>query len=340
MKINTEADLDAALATPSHALVEDLQKLNGDITVLGAGGKLGPSLVALVVRGLAAAGSAARVTAVSRFADDALAERVRATGAEVIKADVNDDDQLQQLPDSPNVIFLVGAKFGTTGGEAATWMTNTYLPGRVAQRFAGSRIAALSTGNVYPLSPAGGPGCDETDPVGPVGEYAMSCLGRERVMTHFGISNDTPISLLRLNYAVELRYGVLVDLATAIAAGDPVDVTMGYVNVVWQGFCNEVILRSLLQASTPPEVINLTGTETLSVRWLATQLGERIGRPAKIVGTEADTALLSDASKCAGLFGPSPTDISTLLDLTADWVLAGGRRWSKPTHFQTRDGRF
>lgn len=340
MKISTEAELDAALSAPSDSLVTDLARLDGDIIVLGAGGKLGPSLVELAVNGLAAAGSSGRVTAVSRFGDQALADRIRATGTGVISADVNDDDQLQRLPDSPNVIFLVGAKFGTTGGEPATWMTNTYVPGRVAQRFPGSRIAALSTGNVYPLAPAGGPGCDETDPVGPLGEYAMSCLGRERVMTHFGISNDTPISLLRLNYAVELRYGVLVDLATAIAAGDPVDVTMGYVNVVWQGFCNEVVLRSLLHAGTPPEVINLTGTDTLSVRWLATQLAERIGKPAKITGSESDTALLSDAGKCAGLFGPSPLDIQTLLDLTADWVLAGGPKWSKPTHFQTRDGRF
>ncbi|NUT37507.1 MAG: NAD(P)-dependent oxidoreductase [Hamadaea sp.] len=334
------AELEERLSRPRDALVEDLRKLDGDILILGAGGKLGPSLVRLALRGVAAAGTGARVIAASRFSEPGLADALRAEGAEVIAADVADDTALAALPDAANVVFLVGAKFGTSGREHATWFTNAYLPGRVAQRYAGRRIAALSTGNVYPLVPVTSGGCAEDTPAGPVGEYAMSCLGRERVFTHFADRDGTPTALIRLNYAVEMRYGVLIDLARAVHAGDPIDLTMSSANIVWQGYANEVTLRSLHHAATPPFVLNVTGPETVSVRQVATELGRRLGREPRFTGEPAPTALLSNAQRCHGLFGYPDVPLAELLDHTAAWVQAGLPLLSKPTGFQTRDGKF
>jgi len=338
-------ELEERLSRPREALVDDLRKLDGDILILGAGGKLGPSLVRLALRGVAAAGTGARVIAVSRFSTDnsdgaSLADALRSEGAEVVAADVADDAALAALPDAANVIFLVGAKFGTSGREHATWATNAYLPGRVAQRYAGSRLVGLSTGNVYPLVPVTSGGCTEDTPVDPVGEYAMSCLGRERVLTHFAHEHGTPTALIRLNYAVEMRYGVLVDLARAVLAGDPVDLTTGHANIVWQGYANEVTLRALHHTGVPPFVLNVTGPELVSVRQVATDLGTRLGREPRFTGTEAPTALLSNAQRCHGLFGYPDVPLAELLDLTADWVAQGLPLLGKPTHFQTRDGKF
>lgn len=338
--MKTLSELHEALTTPSLALVDDLRATSGDVVVLGAAGKLGPSLVGLAVRGLVEAGSSARIHAVSRFGDQAVAEELRAAGANVIASDVSDDNALAALPDAENVVFLVGAKFGTRGNEHATWATNTFLPGRVAARYRDSRIVALSTGNVYPLVPTGSGGATETDPVGPVGEYAMSCLGRERIFTHVAREHGTPLALIRLNYAVEMRYGILVDLGRQILAGEPVDVTTGRVNVVWQGYANEVILRALRHASTPELVLNLTGAETLSVRRLACRLGAALGRDAAFVGEEAPTALLADASRCHDLFGYPARSPDGLIADVAEWLLAGGTVLDKPTKFQVRDGAF
>lgn len=338
--MKTVEEVDLALSEPSPALIADLGRLSGDIVVLGAAGKIGPSLVELACRGVEAAGTDARVHAVSRFSKPEHADRLSTAGAKIIKADITDERALAALPDAENVIFLVGAKFGTQGNEHHTWATNAYLPGRVAERYARSRIVALSTGNVYPLSPVSSGGSAETDPVGPVGDYAMSCLGRERVLSHFAHLNSTPTALIRLNYAVEMRYGVLVDLATKINTGQPIDLTTGFANVVWQGYCNEVILRSLHHADVPPFVLNLTGPETLSIRRTAHRLAIRLGREADFVGTEAGTALLSDASRCHGLFGYPSLAVDQLIDFTADWVSSGGELLDKPTHFETRDGQF
>ncbi|WP_406385721.1 NAD-dependent epimerase/dehydratase family protein [Streptomyces sp. NBC_01618] len=334
------ADLEERLSRPGEALVKDLGRLDGDIVVLGAAGKLGPSLVRLAVRGVAAAGTGARVIAVSRFSRPGSAEELRDAGAEVVSADLTDEAALSALPDAANVVYLVGAKFGTDGNEHATWATNAYLSGRVADRYAGARISALSTGNVYPLVPAGSGGCTEQDPVGPVGEYAMSCLGRERVLTHFAHRSDTPTALIRLNYAVEMRYGVLVDLARQIAAKEPVDLTTGFANVVWQGYANEVALRALLHADVPPFIVNLTGPETLSIRKAATRLAELLGVEVTFISTEAGTALLSDASRCHRLFGYPQLSLDELLTCTAEWIRSGGPLLDKPTHFQSRDGKF
>jgi len=277
---------------------------------------------------------------VSRFSAPGSADALRAAGADVVAADITDDDQLAALPDAPNVIYLVGAKFGTAGNEAGTWATNAYLPGRVAQRYRGARIAALSTGNVYPLWPVADGGPVETDPVGPVGEYAMSCLGRERVLTHFAERDHTPTALIRLNYAVEMRYGVLVDIARTVWAGDPVDVTTGHANVVWQGYANEVTIRSLRHAGVPPFVLNVTGLETVSVRAAALELAGHLGRTVTFTGTEAPTALLSNAARCHELFGAPDVTVAELTEQIADWVRAGRPLHDKPTKFQSRDGRF
>ncbi|MFG2100011.1 NAD-dependent epimerase/dehydratase family protein [Micromonospora echinaurantiaca] len=338
--MRTVADLEERLSRPRDVLVDDLRKLDGDILILGAGGKLGPSLVRLALRGVAAAGTGARVIAVSRFSEAGLADALRDEGAEVVAADVADDAALAALPDAPNVVFLVGAKFGTSGREHATWATNTYLPGRVAQRFAGSRLVALSTGNVYPLVPVTSGGCVEQTPVQPVGEYAMSCLGRERILTHFAQRDHTPLALIRLNYAVEMRYGVLVDIARAVHAGEAVDLTMGHANVVWQGYANEVILRALHHTGTPPFVLNLTGPELVSVRQVATAVAARLGREPAFTGTEAPTALLSNAQLCHRLFGYPDLPLAELIELTADWVADGQPLLGKPTGFQRRDGKF
>ncbi|MET8307822.1 NmrA family NAD(P)-binding protein [Micromonospora sp. NBC_00389] len=338
--MRTVADLEERLSRPRDVLVDDLRKLDGDILVLGAGGKLGPSLVRLALRGVAAAGTGARVVAVSRFSEAGLADALRDEGAEVVEADVADDAMLAALPDAANVVFLVGAKFGTSGREHATWATNTYLPGRVAQRFAGSRLVALSTGNVYPLVPVTAGGCVEQTPVQPVGEYAMSCLGRERILTNFALRDDTPLALIRLNYAVEMRYGVLVDIARAVHAGQAVDLTMGHANVVWQGYANEVVLRSLHHTATPPFVLNLTGPELVSVRQVAAAVAARLGREPILTGTEAPTALLSNAQLCHGLFGYPDVPLAELIELTADWVADGQPLLDKPTGFQRRDGKF
>ncbi|MGS2616158.1 NAD-dependent epimerase/dehydratase family protein [Micromonospora sp. LZ34] len=338
--MRTVAELEERLSRPREVLVDDLRKLDGDILILGAGGKLGPSLVRLALRGVAAAGTGARVVAVSRFSEAGLADALRDEGAVVVEADVADDAALAALPDAPNVVFLVGAKFGTSGREHATWATNAYLPGRVAQRFAGSRLVALSTGNVYPLVPVTAGGCVEQTPVQPVGEYAMSCLGRERVLTHFALRDHTPLALIRLNYAVEMRYGVLVDIARAVHAGEAVDLTMGHANVVWQGYANEVVLRALYHTGTPPFVLNLTGPELVSVRQVATAVAARLGREPVFTGAEAPTALLSNAQLCHRLFGYPDLPLAELIELTADWVADGQPLLGKPTGFQRRDGKF
>lgn len=335
--MRTTAELEERLARPSAGLVSDLAGLDGDIMILGAGGKLGPSLVRLALN---AAGRDRRVVAVSRFSEPGLADALRDEGATVVRADVADERALRELPDAPNVVFLVGAKFGTQGREHATWFTNAYLPGRVADRFTGSRIAALSTGNVYPLVPVTSGGSTENDPTGPVGDYAMSCLGRERVLTHFAETYGTRLALIRLNYAVELRYGVLVDLAQKVLAGQPIDLTTGQVNVVWQGYANEVALRSLLLADTPPYVLNVTGPELLSVRQAALALGAELGVEPVFSGEEAPTALLSNAAKCHRLFGYPDITPQELIEHTAAWVAGGGPSLGKPTKFERRDGSF
>ncbi len=335
-----ESALEEELSRPAPPETEALAGLPGDILVLGAGGKMGPSLVRLARRASDAAGSTRRVIAVARFGDPAARASIESAGIQTVACDLLDPDALAALPDSPNVVLMAGQKFGSTGDPAATWATNVHLPGLVARRFRQSRIVAFSTGNVYPLWSAGTPGPTEEDPVGPVGEYAQSALGRERVLAYLARRHDTPMTILRLNYANEPRYGVIRDLADRILSGRAIDLAMGHVNLIWQRDANAVALRALHHVEVPPFVVNVTGSTATSVRWLAERVGERLGVRPTFEGVEGDTALLSDASRCAKIFGPPPTSVEAMVDRVADWVGGGGRSLGKPTQFEEREGTF
>lgn len=340
MEIASVERLEALLAEPSARLVEDVRDLEGPLLLLGAGGKMGPSLAMLARNALDAAGNRAEVIAVSRFSDQAAERRLQSAGVRTLRADLLDEAQLQALPDAPNVVYMAAMKFGTTGQEGLTWAMNTYLPGRVAERYRDARIVAFSTGNVYPLTPVTSGGPTEDDPPDPVGEYAQSVLGRERIFRYFSERYGTPVVMIRLNYANELRYGVLVDLALAVRDGQPIDLAMGNVTVIWQGDANEVTLRAFGMTSSPPSVLNLTGPETASVRRLAERLGARMGKTPVFVGEEQGTALLNDASRCHARFGYPRVALNTMIDWIADWVAAGGETHGKPTKFQVRSGEF
>lgn len=339
-RIDSVADLEARLATPSQALVEEMARLEGDLLVLGAGGKMGPSLVALACAAIARSGVERSVTAVSRWTDGAQRARLDGLGALTIAADLLEPEALNALPDAPNVLYMAALKFGTSGREHLTWAMNALLPGLVARRYRQSRIVVFSTGNVYPLVPVASGGSKETDPLGPVGEYAQSCLARERLFEHASHENGTPVTLFRLNYAVELRYGTLVDIASAVRDGRPVDLSMGQLNVVWQGDANEAALRSLHLCSSPPTVLNYTGPETVSVRRVATMFGDRLGAAPVFEGEERATSLLSNAGKAHRTMGYPSVPLERLVDWVAAWVAEGGETLGKPTHFSERQGRF
>ncbi|MCL2552559.1 MAG: epimerase [Actinomycetia bacterium] len=348
-----ERQLEELLATPSPALVADAARLDGDLVVLGAGGKMGPSLCRLARRALDAAGRGdLAVHAVSRWSDRAAADALAAEGVHPVAFDLLGGDPAD-LPDAGNAVFMVGAKFGSAGNPAHAWAVNAALPDRIARRYRDARISAFSTGNVYPLVDTASAGSAETDPVGPVGEYAMSCLGRERVFGYHAAEHGTRVALLRLNYAIDLRYGVLADIASAVHAGEPVDVTTGHANVVWQGYANEVALRALLHADSDAFTLNLTGPETASVRRLvdlfAAEFGhdgaatraELASRQASLTtGQESGTALLSDAGRCHALFGYPPVPLRTLVGWQAEWIRRGLPLSGRPTKFHVRDGRF
>lgn len=335
----TEEALEEILSRPTPEVVAALAACPGDMLILGAGGKLGFGLCRLAQRGLAAAGSPHRVVAVSRFASGR--ERFAAAGIETIAADLLDPAALARLPDAPNVIYLVGTKFGSLDAPGQTWALNTLLPGLVAQRFLDSRFVAFSTGNVYPLTEPRAGGSTEDDAPDPVGEYAQSCLGRERILEYFSRQRGLPLAILRLNYANDLRYGVLIDLAQQVRRGEPIDVAMGQVNVIWQGDVNAIALRALAHCASPPLVVNVSGPETASVHWLARELARRLDAPTPtFVGSEAPTALLSNTGRQHGLFGYPTLPLARLLDWTAGWLASGGVTLNKPTHFQERKGQF
>lgn len=332
--------LEAKLAEPSEALIRDIAALDGDIMLLGIGGKMGPSLARLAMNAIKKAGVSKKVYGASRFSSGGLREELERDGVHTLAVDLLDDPQLQDLPDVKNVIYMAGTKFGTTGNEHFTWAMNSYLPGRVAEKYRNSRIVVFSTGNVYPLTPVLQGGATEQTTPNPNGEYGQSCLGRERVFEYFSHKYHTPITIFRLNYAIDLRYGILLEIARAVKAGQPIDITMGHANCIWQGDANEMALRSLLVCSTPPTVINVTGPETLSMRYAAEQFGLRLGREPVFTGKEADTALLSNASKANGLFCYPRVTLLQMIDWIAEWVAADGITWNKPTHFQEREGKF
>jgi nucleoside-diphosphate-sugar epimerase len=338
-RIEDVEHLEALLSEPTPVLVETLTRLPGDVMVLGVGGKMGPTLARMVRRASEAAGVRRRVVGVARFSAESLEARLQAQGVETIRCDLL-HDPLDRLPDVPNIVYLVGMKFGSTGHEALTWAMNAYLPALVCRRFRTSRIVALSTGNVYPLSPVSLGGSVETDPPGPVGEYAQSCLGRERLLEHFSRTLGIPMALIRLNYATELRYGVLVDVALKVQAGMPIDVTMGHLNAIWQADASAMALQAFDHAASPPFVVNVAGPETLSVRRVAEQLGYLLYKPATVTGTEAPDALLSNGQLGHRLFGYPRVSAQQLLVWIADWAQRGGPTLGKPTHFEVRDGKF
>ena len=338
--ISTEADLEELLSRPSPEAVRDMKNLKGDLIVLGVGGKMGPTLARMARRALDEAGLKHAVIGVARFSDPRSRASLEAAGVRTIPCDLLDRAQVLKLPDGAAVISMVGQKFGTTGAESATWATNAYLPGLIAERYRGVPTMAFSTGNVYPLVPISSGGTTEETPPGPIGEYAQSALGRERMFEYFSRRDGTPTSIYRLNYAVELRYGILLEIALKVWNGTPLDVRMGYVNVIWQGDANAIGLRMLFLGKSPPEIFNVTGTETLSVRSLATQFGELLGKKPILEGTEQPNALLSNASKAVKAFGPPRVTVDQAIDWVAHWVRSNGRTLNKPSHFETRDGKF
>ena len=338
--IETVADLEDRLSAPTDGALETLRALEGDVLVLGAGGKMGPTLARMARRAGDRLRQRRRVLAVSRFSSAAAAAELRAHGVETIACDLADRAAVQRLPDAPNVIFMAGQKFGTSDSPELTWVLNTLVPAIVAERYAASRLVVFSTGCVYPLTPVGGPGSREDDPLGPPGEYANSCVGRERIFTHFARSHGTAALLFRLSYAIDLRYGVLLDVARKVASGEPVDVTMGFVNVIWQGDANARALQSLARTATPPCALNVTGREKVSIRELAERFGELLGRAPAIVGEEAPTAWLFDATRSFEWFGPVTVSLDEMIAATAHWVKCGGATLGKPTHFETRDGKY
>ncbi|WP_402845342.1 NAD-dependent epimerase/dehydratase family protein [Microbacterium sp. GXS0129] len=337
----SEADLESALAEPSAALIEDMRAGSGDLAILGAGGKMGPTLAMLARKAMDAAGrSEDRVYAVSRFGDAALRERLESAGVVVVPFDLVEADDLSALPDAAEVVFMIGAKFGAATSPSWAWEVNAALPDRVARHYRDSRISVLSTGNVYPFLPASSGGASEDVTPAPIGEYAQSCLGRERVFEFGAQERGTAVSIIRLNYAVDLRYGVVADIAAAVLAGEPVSVATANVNVVWQGYANEVVLRSLRHASSEVFTVNLTGPETLSVAAIARRIGALAGREVTLVDEPQATALLSDSSRCMALFGYPSVSADTLVRWQTAWLEAGLPTIAKPTKWAVRDGKF
>lgn len=334
-----EEDLEQRLSDPTRGAVQALADVSGDIAILGAGGKMGPALSTMIRRAVPAT-DRRRIIAVSRFAHGDTARRLERAGLEVLREDLMAAGTLDRLPDSPIVFLLAGQKFGTSAEPSQTWATNVILPARVAERFRDARIVALSTGNVYSFTPVGRGGATEADAPGPIGEYAWSCLARERVLEHAAASHGTRIAIVRLNYAVDLRYGVLVDLARRIASGMPIDLRMGYANVIWQGDACAQVIQCLPHAAAPPFVVNVTGPETLSIRDAATTMGRILGREPLFTGTESADALLSNPARAVDLFGPPAVSTDTLIRWVAEWVGRGGRTLGKPTHFEERGGTF
>jgi nucleoside-diphosphate-sugar epimerase len=341
VELKTESELEELLSRPDEATTSAIAALDGDLLVLGAGGKMGPSLARLARRAADEAGIKKRVIAVARFTNRDLLSVLAAAGIEAMAADLLDPGSLDRLPDIPNVIFMAARKFGTAGGEHLTWAMNTSLPGLVAERYRNSRIVAFSTGNVYPLRSFKESGANESTPVAPVGEYAQSALGRERMFEYGSMQWGTPVVILRLNYAVELRYGVLVDIGRSVFERRPIDLCMPYVNVIWQRDANAWCLRSFAHCSSPPTVLNITGPETLSVRELALDFGRHFGiEPTFVSSREGSSALLSDVSKAESLFGSPTVRPAEIIEWIANWLRMGGAMLNKPTHFQTWDGKF
>ncbi len=332
--------LEGLLSEPSAEAIDALRAVAGDVIILGVAGKMGPTLARMARRAVDAAGVSARVIGVARFSDPGQRQALEQHGVETIQCDLLDQSSLARLPEAANVIFMAGRKFGSTGDESYTWAMNTYLPALVCERYRASRIAAFSTGNVYGLTPTGRGGSREEDPPTPVGEYAQSCLGRERMFEYFSRRDGIAVAILRLNYATEMRYGLLADLADTVWRREPIDLTMGYFNVIWQGDANAMAIAALAHTSSPPLIVNVAGAEELSVRDACTDLARMMGVNVSFTGREAPDALLSNGARGRALLGAPRVTAAQLLAWTADWVQRGGASLGKPTHFESRSGQF
>ncbi len=329
-----------SLLEPSDALINDISHIEGDMIILGAGGKMGPDLARLAKKASDLAGSTRRVIAVSRFTDVEARESLIAHGVETISADLLNEAQLESLPEAPNVIYMAGTKFGTTHNEHLTWAMNTYLAGRIGSRYRNSRIVVFSTGNVYPLVPVLSGGAIESSATAPLGEYAQSCLGRERLFQYQASLYKTPLLLFRLNYANDVGYGVLLEIAKSVLQEKEMDLRMGHVNAIWQADANEMAIRSLLHCSYPAKILNVTGPETISVRQVAEEFGRLLKKTPRFVQEEQATALLSNAALASQLFGYPRVALLKMMEIQARWLLEGGKLKNKPTHFQARDGKY
>ncbi|MCK0147165.1 hypothetical protein MWU78_16020 [Arenibacter sp. F26102] len=339
-EILNEKQLETLLSQPTEATVDMFKTLDGDIIFLGIAGKIGPSLAHMAKRACDMAGVSKRIIGVSRFSNKDEQVYIEGLGVETIKGDLLDEAFLESLPRVKNVFFLAGMKFGSEDNLSLTWAMNSFLPGLVAKHFKDSRIVAYSTGCVYPLVEIESGGSKENDRPVAVGEYAQSCLGRERMFEYGSKANNTPVALIRLNYAVEPRYGVLVDIASKVKAGRPVDLSMGYFNVIWQGDANNMVLRSLERTTVPANIINITGKETLSVRNVVEKFAQIFGKVASLEGEEAQTALLSNPDKSYELFGAPEVPIDKVIEWTARWMDSDKKTLGKPTHFEVRDGKY
>lgn len=336
----TVEELDDALSTPNESAVRAMGELDGDIVVLGVGGKMGPTLARMAKRASEEAGVDRHVFGVSRFSSANTREQLDAWGIETVACDLLDQAALAALPDAPNVVCMTGLKFGASANPSLTWAMNCYLPARVSQRYRDSRIAAFSSGNVYGTTSVEGGGSIETDPMNPIGEYAITVLGRERIFDYFSRELDVSIALLRLNYATELRYGVLVDLAQKVLAGEPIDLSMSYVNVIWQAEANAMALASLLHTETPSRIFNIAGPEILRIREVCEQFASLFETTVRFVGDESPEALLNNSTASYQQLGRPQISADQMIRWTADWIARGGESLGKPTHFESRDGRF
>jgi nucleoside-diphosphate-sugar epimerase len=338
--IENEEQLEEMLSRPGKEVISMLSRIEGDIMFLGVGGKIGPSLASMAKRACDQAGVKKRIIGVSLFESEEHRKKLEDFGIETIHGDLLDIGFLESLPFVKNIFFLAGMKFGSVDNLPHTWAVNTFLPALIAEFFKQSRIIAFSTGCVYTLVSVKSGGSMETDLPAPVGEYAQSCLGRERMLEYGSKKNNTPVCLIRLNYSVELRYGVLVDIAMKVKCRQPVDLTMGYFNVIWQGDVNDIVLRSIENTGSPARVLNLTGQEILSVREVATEFAKLFSTDVRFSGEEAATALLSNSTLTRSLFGVPKVSVGKVIQWTADWINQNGRLLGKPTHFEVRDGKY